>query len=56
MELASVLTEFLLGRKVPLDDNFHKKTLSTLFSQDKKHLRITVFNEKEFFLAGAFVG
>ena len=37
---------FLSGREVSLDDNFPQTTLSTLFSQDKKHLRIAVFNEK----------
>ena len=48
--------EFVSGREVSLDDNFPKKALSTLFSQDKKHLRIAVFNEEESIFAGAFVG
>ena len=47
--------EFLSRREVSLDDNFPKKTLSILFSQEKKHLRIAVLNGKESILAGAFV-
>ena len=39
--------EFLSGREVSLDDNFpNKNTLSTLFSQDKKHLRKSLSSQE----------